>query len=90
MSAGPAFDGGMYEIAVLFLDAYLTYIVSEATGMSGIATLFMAGICHAHYSYYNIDGDSQVTVKKSLEAVAFLAEASLFAYLGLQVCPSSP
>jgi len=85
ISGGPSFDGAMYEITLLFMAAYLSYLISEALGMSGIVSLFMSGICHAHYSFYNICEESQVTVKKSLEAVAFLAETFLFAYLGLQV-----
>mmetsp|Transcript_16912 Transcript_16912/g.47201 ORF Transcript_16912/g.47201 Transcript_16912/m.47201 type:complete len:530 (+) Transcript_16912:41-1630(+) len=85
MSGGPSFDGTLYEIAILFMDAYMAYLASEAAGMSGIASLFMAGICHAHYSYYSVHEDSKTTVKKSMEAAAFLAETFLFAYLGMQV-----
>lgn len=43
------------------------------------------GICHAHYSYYNVSAEAQVTLRKFFEFAAFLCETFVFAYLGIQV-----
>lgn len=31
----------------------------QVCGLSGIVALFFTGICHAHYSYYNVTPDAQ-------------------------------
>ena len=54
---GPSANGGLafsgpevYEICLVCLGAYLSYLVAEAAGLSGIVALFSAGVAHAHYS----------------------------------------
>jgi len=32
-------------------------------GLSGIVALFFTGICHAHYSYYNVTPDAQARTR---------------------------
>lgn len=44
-----------------------------------------AGICHAHYSHYNVSPDARVALRRLFEVLAFLCELFVFAYLGLQV-----
>ncbi|KAK9843766.1 hypothetical protein WJX81_005547 [Elliptochloris bilobata] len=78
-------SGSVYEIALVILSAYMAYLVAEVCGLSGIVALFFTGICHAHYSYYNVTPDAQVTLRRFFEFAAFLSETFVFAYLGLQV-----
>ena len=58
----------------------------QVLGLSGIVALFFSGICHAHYSYYCVDLEAQVTLRRFFEFAAFLSETFVFAYLGLQAC----
>ncbi len=53
--------------------------------LSGIVALFFAGICHAHYSFYSVARDAQITLRRFFQFAAFLSETFVFAYLGLQV-----
>lgn len=79
------FDGTIYEIAIVVLGSYLAYLIAEVAGMSGIVALFFAGLCHAHYSYYNVSIHAAVTLSKFFEFAAFLCEIFVMAYLGIQV-----
>ncbi|KAL6782170.1 hypothetical protein ACKKBF_B39330 [Auxenochlorella protothecoides x Auxenochlorella symbiontica] len=78
-------DGTLYEIAIVVMGSYLAYLLAELAGMSGIVALFFSGVCHAHYSYYNIGQDAQITLRKLSEFLAFACEMFVMAYLGLQV-----
>jgi hypothetical protein len=39
-------------------------------GLSGIVALFFTGICHAHYSYYNVTPDAQARPRGGRAAAA--------------------
>lgn len=54
--------------------------------LSGIVALFFSGVFHAHYSYYSVAPDAQITLRRFFQFAAFLSETFVFAYLGLQVC----
>lgn len=82
---GSSIDPTIYEIAILVMGSYLAYLVAEVVGMSGIVALFFTGICHSHYSYYNVSKEAQIAVHRLFEVGAFLCELFVFAYLGLQV-----
>lgn len=47
--------------------------------------LFFTGIAHAHYSYYSVERDAQITLRRFFQFAAFLSETFVFAFLGLQV-----
>lgn len=53
--------------------------------LSGIVALFFSGVFHAHYSYYSVAPDAQITLRRFFQFAAFLSETFVFAYLGLQV-----
>lgn len=42
------------EITLLFVLAYLSYLISETLALSGIITLFCCGFTMNHYTYYNM------------------------------------
>jgi hypothetical protein len=50
-----------FEIAVVVMGSYFSYLLAETAGMSGIVALFFSGICHSHYSYYSVNTAAQVT-----------------------------
>ncbi|KAK9809257.1 hypothetical protein WJX72_012251 [[Myrmecia] bisecta] len=84
-AGGLAFNATIYEISLVVMSAYLAYLVAEVLQLSGIVALFFTGIAHAHYSFYSVNQDAQITLKRFFEFAAFLSETFVFAYLGLQV-----
>lgn len=86
-SAGPT-PNVVYSVSVLFLSAYLSYLVAEVAGFSGIMSLFFTGVCHAHYCFYNVSEESRATTTNAFNTMAFLCETFVFTYLGLQVAQS--
>ena len=50
-----------FEIAVVVMGSYFSYLLAETAGMSGIVALFFSGICHSHYSYYSVNSAAQVS-----------------------------
>ena len=80
-----SYNGTAYTFALLLLDGYFSYVIAENVGCSGIMSIFFTGIGNAHYSYHNVGAEAKVAVFKSFEAIAFLSETFVFAYLGLQV-----
>ena len=83
--ASSHFDKVIFECSVMVMGAYFAYLLAEACELSGIMSLFFAGILHAHYAYHNVSDISAVVVKKGFDTIAFICETFLFAYLGLQV-----
>lgn len=47
------------EIILIFILAYLSYMISEELNISGIITLFCCGFTMNHYTYYNLSEDSK-------------------------------
>eukprot|EP00913_Durusdinium_trenchii_P031919 g29895.t1 len=72
-----------YEIAGMFLGAYLTFSVTQLLGLSGITALFCFGVVLAHYNWYNLSEPSKVSSKVIFGTIAKLAEAGVFVYLGV-------
>lgn len=72
-----------YEISAMCLGAYLTFALSQLTGLSGIVSLFFFGVVLAHYNWYNLSEPSKVASKVVFRTLAMLAESCVFIYLGV-------
>ena len=75
----------VYETCLVLMGAYLAYLLAESAGMSGIVSLFAAGVATAHYSLHSVTPDARTVLLGATSTAAFLAEAFVFAYLGIQV-----
>ena len=73
------------ETSLMILIAYLSYQVAEVLKLSGIISLFVCGIVMAHYTFHNLSEESQKGTVLAFDTVGYLAEALVFAYLGLTV-----
>ena len=51
------------ETMVIFIFGYLSYLVADLLGQSGIISLFCCGFTLAHYAYFNISSEAQVGSK---------------------------
>lgn len=71
------------ECALVFIFAYLSYIVSEMSSYSGIISLLTSGVFMAAYAWYNLSPGGRTGTTVTFSFIAFLAEGFVFSYLGL-------
>ena len=82
-------DASVYDVSIVMLGGYLSYIVAVGLGLSGIVALFVSGIIHSHYTLYNVSEEAASTLRLTFEPMSMLAESFTFAYMGLQVALGS-
>eukprot|EP01043_Picozoa_sp_COSAG02_P031464 COSAG02_NODE_2055_length_9982_cov_3.771426_3_plen_752_part_00 len=78
-------DEAHIEVSQMFLAAYGSYLAADYAELSGIISLFACATMLSHYTKYNLNRDSQKIVKATIHTVAFLSEAIVFAYLGVDL-----
>ncbi|KAI3829605.1 hypothetical protein L1987_03731 [Smallanthus sonchifolius] len=71
------------EVSLMILMAYLSYVLAEVFGLSGILTVFFCGIVMSHYAWHNVTINSQVTTKHAFATMSFIAEIFIFMYVGM-------
>lgn len=70
---------------MILLNGYLTYLIGEVSGLSGIISLFTCAIIMGHYSFMNISHEAQRGTGLAFETIAYIAEAFIYAYLGASI-----
>lgn len=73
------------ETALMFIFAYLPYLLAEALNLSGIMAILFCGIVMSHYTHFNLSAPSQLTCQQTFRTVALIAETAIFAYMGLSL-----
>ncbi|KAJ6249921.1 hypothetical protein M0813_16604 [Anaeramoeba flamelloides] len=76
-------ENPLLESTLLFVLAWLSFIIAEEIGMSGIAAALFCGIVDAHYSFNNLTEKSQNITKDATHLIAYISETFVFIYLGL-------
>ena len=71
------------ETSITFLFAYGSYALSEAFELSGIMSLFFAGVCLSHYNVYNLSATSKITANYIFKSMACMSEFFVFLYMGM-------
>jgi sodium/hydrogen exchanger-like protein 6/7 len=71
-----------HEVALLFLLAYLGYILSMMVGASGVLAILTTAIMMAHYSWYNISEEARFLSKGSFHVLGETTEAFVYVYIG--------
>lgn len=71
------------EVALIGITSYLSYLLAELAGMSGILAVFFAGITISHYAYYNISQEAQGTTKQAFATMSLISEQVIFVFVGL-------
>lgn len=82
-----------YEVTVVFFASYGSYLLGEALNklsdapgpFSGIFCLFSATLVTSHYTMHNISREAKQTSNYGIKTVAWLAEAIIFFYLGVEI-----
>ncbi|KAL4554705.1 hypothetical protein LXL04_037307 [Taraxacum kok-saghyz] len=71
------------EISLMILIAYLSYMLAELFELSGILTVFFAGVLMSHYAWHNVTESSRITTRHTFAAMSFIAETFIFLYVGM-------
>ena len=73
------------ETLFVFCMGFVAYTVSLIGDMSGIISLLTSSIIMAHYGWYSMSPQGKHVSSVTLQVIGFLAEAFVFAYLGLSI-----
>ena len=71
------------EIALFVLCPWVTYLIAEGIGISGIVAIMVNGIFLSIYGEPNISASSRRVLKAGFETVAHSAETLVFIFLGM-------
>ncbi|CAJ1968367.1 unnamed protein product [Cylindrotheca closterium] len=78
-------EHALIELSVFLLPIYISYILAEVLGMSGMITVFFTGMFAKRYMEPNVATKTAQHADVFFQLAAFLAETSIFLELGLSV-----
>ena len=78
-------DEPLLESSIFMICAYLSYLLAQSVGASGIVSMLFCGIGMAHYASPNLSPDTRKLMRGTFELFAFLAETFTFLYIGVTV-----
>ena len=73
----------MQTVGVIGMVAYLSYLIGDYTGLSGIVCLFCCSVTMSHYALHNISKQQRAGTMSAFETLSFLSEGAIFVYVGL-------
>lgn len=76
------------EVTIIVSIAYLSFIVSDACGFSGLMTIFFCGVMMSHYAKYNISEEGRDTTANVTRVLAYISETFVFIYFGFIILPT--
>ena len=63
--------------------AYLSYLVAEHFGCSGIVAIFTCAVVMSHYALYNVQRETRKATRHTAEVFSYMCEGAIFLYVGL-------
>lgn len=73
------------EMGMMLIFSYIPYGLAEGLKLSGIMAILFAGIVMSHYTHHNLSLVTQINIQQTLRTLAYMAETSVFAYLGMAI-----
>jgi len=77
------------EATVFVVLAYISFMLAQGVGASGIVSMLFCGISMAHYAFFNMSIKSQQTTKYMFHLLSFMSENLVFSYVGMSIFTSS-
>ena len=71
------------QTTILLLFAFVSFHIAEALSLSGIISMFCAGLVMAHYCYWNICSKARLGTEVAVNSIAKICQDFLYIYLGL-------
>ncbi|CAL4075178.1 unnamed protein product, partial [Meganyctiphanes norvegica] len=79
----PVRDYTSLELCIIIIFIYAPYTLAEGIHLSGIMAILFNGIVMSHYTHFNMSPVMQMTMQHLMRTCAFIAECTVFIYLGL-------
>ncbi|KNE54494.1 hypothetical protein AMAG_00466 [Allomyces macrogynus ATCC 38327] len=72
-----------YEVTMMLVFAYSSYLLAEVFGLTGIISVFFTGVTMAHYAKPNMTASSALIAKNMLRVFSTMCDCFIFMYLGM-------
>lgn len=73
------------EISIMLMSPWVTYLIADGLGLSGIVAILINGIVLNYYATPNISRASRKVIKIAVDTVAYVSETMVFIFLGMGV-----
>ncbi|KAL3143986.1 hypothetical protein ABBQ32_003794 [Trebouxia sp. C0010 RCD-2024] len=70
-------------VSMVGMIAYLSYLVAEHFGCSGIVAIFTCAVVMSHYAMYNVPREIRKATRHTAEVFSYMCEGAIFLYVGL-------
>lgn len=76
-------EAEIYEVTMLLVFAYTSYLLAEVFHLTGIISVFFCGVAMAHYAKRNLGPNSVLISKALFRVFSTICECFIFMYLGM-------
>lgn len=70
------------EVALVGALAFLSYLLADLAGLSGILSLFFCGMAVSHYALQHVSRPSRAALLNAFATLSYLLEGLIFLYVG--------